>query len=70
MKSLLMHYPSTGSESTTNLAADEVIRRAGKHRDKSSKIPSKNYCKGDILIRNSDSGKGNHSSSLNYYSSI
>lgn len=45
-------------EPTVHLGPDEIIKSSGKYRDKPSK-PSKNYCKEEIIIRNSDSGKGN-----------
>uniref|UniRef100_A0A6V7JAD1 Uncharacterized protein n=1 Tax=Bracon brevicornis TaxID=1563983 RepID=A0A6V7JAD1_9HYME len=39
------------------LAAGEVIKNSGKFA-KPTRIPGKNYCKDEVVIRNSDSGKG------------
>jgi hypothetical protein len=39
------------------LSPGEVIKTSGKFA-KPTKIPGKNYCKDEVVIRNSDSGKG------------
>lgn len=39
------------------LSPGEVIRTSGKFQ-KPTKIPGKNYSKDEVVIRNSDSGKG------------
>ena len=40
------------------LSPGEVLKTSGKF-PKPTKIPNKNYCKDEVVIRNSDSGKGN-----------
>jgi hypothetical protein len=42
------------------LSPGEVIKTSGKFA-KPTKIPGKNYCKDEVVIRNSDSGKGEYS---------
>lgn len=39
------------------LGPGEVIKNSGKFT-KPTRIPGKNYCKDEVVIRNSDSGKG------------
>lgn len=39
------------------LGPGEVIKNSGKFV-KPTRIPGKNYCKDEVVIRNSDSGKG------------
>ena len=39
------------------LAPGEIVKNSGKFA-KPTKIPGKNYSKDEIVIRNSDSGKG------------
>lgn len=39
------------------LGPGEVLKTSGKF-PKPTKIPNKNYCKDEVVIRNSDSGKG------------
>ena len=41
------------------LSPGEVIKTSGKFA-KPTKIPGKNYCKDEVVIRNSDSGKGEY----------
>jgi hypothetical protein len=43
--------------SALTLAPGEVVKNSGKFT-KPTKIPGKNYSKDEIIIRNSDSGKG------------
>jgi hypothetical protein len=40
-----------------SLAPGEIVKNSGKFA-KPTKIPGKNYSKDEIIIRNSDSGKG------------
>lgn len=40
------------------LGPDELVKSSGKF-SAPTKIPGKNYCKDEVVIRNSDSGKGN-----------
>lgn len=42
---------------TSILGPGEVIKNSGKFA-KPTRIPGKNYCKDEVVIRNSDSGKG------------
>jgi hypothetical protein len=42
---------------SATLAPGEVVKNSGKFA-KPTKIPGKNYSKDEIIIRNSDSGKG------------
>lgn len=47
-------------ESTTSppmLGPGEVMKTSGKF-PKPTRIPGKNYCKDEVVIRNADSGKG------------
>lgn len=39
------------------LAPGELVKPSGKY-PKPTKIPGKNYCKDEVVIRNADSGKG------------
>lgn len=39
------------------LAPGEIIKPSGKF-SKPTRIPGKNYCKDEVVIRNADSGKG------------
>lgn len=39
------------------LAPGEIVKNSGKFA-KPTRIPGKNYCKDEIVIRNADSGKG------------
>ncbi|KAK0180454.1 hypothetical protein PV327_006094 [Microctonus hyperodae] len=48
----------TSIQSTPVLGAGEVIKNSGKF-PKPTRIPGKNYCKDEVVIRNSDSGKVN-----------
>ncbi|XP_050461609.1 eukaryotic translation initiation factor 4E-binding protein Mextli isoform X4 [Cataglyphis hispanica] len=48
----------TSSTSTPILGPGEVIKNSGKFT-KPTRIPGKNYCKDEVVIRNSDSGKVN-----------
>lgn len=41
----------------TLLGPGEIIRNSGKFA-KPTRIPGKNYCKDEVVIRNADSGKG------------
>lgn len=43
------------------LSPGEVLKNSGKFQ-KPTKIPGKSYCKDEVVIRNSDSGKGKKSS--------
>lgn len=52
--------PLLGMTSTPILGPGEVIKNSGKFV-KPIRIPGKNYCKDEVVIRNSDSGKGNSS---------
>lgn len=45
---------------TPILGSGEVIKNSGKFV-KPTRIPGKNYCKDEVVIRNSDSGKGKKS---------
>lgn len=47
----------TSPAQQTLLSPGEVIRTSGKF-PKPTKIPGKNYSKDEVVIRNSDSGKG------------
>lgn len=47
----------TSPTSTPILGPGEVIKNSGKFT-KPTRIPGKNYCKDEVVIRNSDSGKG------------
>lgn len=47
------------AEPPTLLGPGEVIKPSGKF-PKPTKIPGKNYSKDEVVIRNADSGKGNH----------
>ena len=48
---------SLPSPPTPVLGPGEVIKNSGKFT-KPTRIPGKNYCKDEVVIRNSDSGKG------------
>lgn len=49
---------SISSTTPTNLLAPgEVLKPSGKF-SKPTRIPGKNYCKDEVVIRNADSGKG------------
>ena len=39
------------------LAPGELVKPSGKY-SAPTKVPGKNYCKDEVVIRNSDSGKG------------
>lgn len=69
---LLSSSPSAGlnamvnmSLSQTTLAPGEIVKNSGKF-SKPTKIPGKNYSKDEIIIRNSDSGKGELSVKINF----
>jgi hypothetical protein len=47
----------TSATSPPLLGPGEVIKNSGKF-SKPTRIPGKNYCKDEVVIRNSDSGKG------------
>ena len=52
--------PSAQSPTTpqpTLLNPGEILKTSGKY-PKPTKIPNKNYCKDEVVIRNADSGKG------------
>lgn len=49
--------PSPTTPQPTLLCPGEILKTSGKF-PKPTKIPNKNYCKDEIVIRNSDSGKG------------
>ena len=49
--------PMNSATSTPLLGPGEVIKNSGKF-SKPTRIPGKNYCKDEVVIRNSDSGKG------------
>lgn len=56
----LLSSPPLGSSSPLTapmLGIGEVIKNSGKFA-KPTRIPGKNYCKDEVVIRNSDSGKG------------
>lgn len=55
----------TSPTSMPILGPGEVIKNSGKFT-KPTRIPGKNYCKDEVVIRNSDSGKGK----LIYYNNI
>lgn len=48
---------NAGAVSPTLLAPGELIRPSGKFT-RPTRIPGKNYCKDEVVIRNADSGKG------------
>lgn len=48
----------TSPQTPPVLGVGEVIKASGKFT-KPTRIPGKNYCKDEVVIRNSDSGKGN-----------
>lgn len=49
---------SISSTTPTNLLGPgEVLKPSGKF-SKPTRIPGKNYCKDEVVIRNADSGKG------------
>lgn len=50
--------PSPTTPQPTLLSPGEILKTSGKF-PKPTKIPNKNYCKDEIVIRNSDSGKVN-----------
>lgn len=50
--------PMTSPTAAPILGPGEVIKNSGKFA-KPTRIPGKNYCKDEVVIRNSDSGKGN-----------
>lgn len=47
----------TATQQQLLLAPGEIVRNSGKFA-KPTRIPGKNYCKDEIVIRNADSGKG------------
>ena len=47
------------STSPPMLSPGEVLKTSGRFT-KPTRIPGKNYCKDEVVIRNSDSGKGMH----------
>lgn len=51
-------YQQLPNDSSMVFEPEDVIKRPGKLREKSSKSVSKNYLRNEVLIRNSDSGKG------------
>lgn len=55
----LINLSATSPTNTTVLSPGEVLKASGKF-PKPTKIPGKNYCKDEVVIRNSDSGKGMH----------
>ena len=56
---MLSSSPSIGLNAFVgqSLGPGEVVKNSGKFT-KPTKIPGKNYSKDEIIIRNSDSGKG------------
>lgn len=52
-----LNSAETVVSSTPALGPGEVLRKSGKYA-KPTKVPGKNYCKDEVVIRNSDSGKG------------
>ncbi|ROT69587.1 hypothetical protein C7M84_012208 [Penaeus vannamei] len=48
--------PCTAPTHTNTSGAGEIIRNSGKFA-KPTRIPGKNYCKDEVVIRNADSGK-------------
>lgn len=58
--SLTESFTSMSISSTTQtplLGPGEIIKPSGKF-NKPTRIPGKNYCKDEVVIRNADSGKG------------
>ena len=49
--------PTQQPATPTLLAPGEIIKTSGKF-PKPTRIPGKNYCKDEVVIRNADSGKG------------
>lgn len=49
--------PAQHPPTPTLLGPGEIIRNSGKFA-KPTRIPGKNYCKDEVVIRNADSGKG------------
>ncbi|KAG8263210.1 hypothetical protein J6590_038099 [Homalodisca vitripennis] len=49
--------PSPSSPIPPALGPGEVLKTSGKF-PKPTKVPGKNYCKDEVVIRNADSGKG------------
>lgn len=56
---LLGSSPPSGVPAQALLSPGEIIRTSGKFQ-KPTKIPGKNYSKDEVVIRNSDSGKGKY----------
>ncbi|XP_026275251.1 eukaryotic translation initiation factor 4E-binding protein Mextli isoform X2 [Frankliniella occidentalis] len=54
----LTPMPSPTTPQPTLLGPGEILKTSGKF-PKPTKIPNKNYCKDEVVIRNSDSGKVN-----------
>lgn len=62
----MIHFQSTQVLNSVNAAVSqplllgpgELVKSSGKFAAP-TKIPGKNYCKDEVVIRNSDSGKGN-----------
>lgn len=54
--SSMMGLPSP--QTAPVLGVGDVMKNSGKFT-KPTRIPGKNYCKDEVVIRNSDSGKGN-----------
>lgn len=55
--------PAQHPPTPTLLGPGEIIRNSGKFA-KPTRIPGKNYCKDEVVIRNADSGKGKKKSFL------
>uniref|UniRef100_U5EN51 Putative serine/threonine-protein kinase n=1 Tax=Corethrella appendiculata TaxID=1370023 RepID=U5EN51_9DIPT len=53
---VLLSTSPPGQPTLSSLSPGELIRNSGKF-SKPTKIPGKNYCKDEIVIRNADSGK-------------
>jgi hypothetical protein len=58
--------PSTTTPQPILLAPGEVLKTSGKF-PRPTKIPNKNYCKDEVVIRNADSGKGECSSIMKVF---
>uniref|UniRef100_A0A1B6CC99 K Homology domain-containing protein n=1 Tax=Clastoptera arizonana TaxID=38151 RepID=A0A1B6CC99_9HEMI len=52
----LINLTATSPTNTTVLNIGEVLKPSGKY-PRPTKVPGKNYCKDEVVIRNSDSGK-------------
>lgn len=63
---LLGSSPPSGVPAQILLSPGEIIRTSGKFQ-KPTKIPGKNYSKDEVVIRNSDSGKGKN---ISYFHQI